>query len=134
YATRTAMAGHASLLQADEGLQKARAPRVKEFAQFEHDEQTTIAEILKSMNPSMTMPAPDAKAAAAIAKLKEMKAGADFDRAFVTAQTEGHEMLLSIQEDYLKSGKNREVLNVAKLARGQIKEHLALLRDMRSTA
>jgi hypothetical protein len=32
--------------------------------------------------------------------------------------------------DYLASGKDRENLAVAKLARGQIKEHLALLKDI----
>lgn len=134
YGMKTAMAGTAALMMADIGLEKATNARVKEFAKFEHDEQTTVAEILKSMNPNMQPPKPDAKAAAAIDKLKGMKAGAEFDRAFVQGQTEGHEMLLAIQEDYLKTGKNREVMNVAKLARGMIKEHLVLLGDLKKAA
>ena len=32
-------------------LEKARGAKVKEFAQFERDEQTTVGEILKSMDP-----------------------------------------------------------------------------------
>ena len=39
---------------------------------------------------------------------------------------------LEHRTEYLKSGKNRETMNVAKLARGQIKEHLVLLNDMKS--
>jgi hypothetical protein len=43
-------------------------------------------------------------------------------------QIDGHQKLLSIQEQYLKTNSgNREITNLAKLARGQIQEHLALL-------
>lgn len=131
HAMRTGAAGAAALMVADLGLEKARGAKVKEFAKFEHDEQTTIAEILKSMDPSMSPPKPDAKMTATIDKLREMKPGPEFDRAFIQAQTDGHEVLLDIQEDYLKVGKNREVVNVTKLARGQIKEHLTLLSDLK---
>lgn len=134
HAMQTAMAGTASLMMADIGMQKATNAKVKEFAKFEHDEQTTISEILKAMDPSMTPPKPDAKTAEMIEKLKAAKAGAEFDKMFLTGQTEGHEKLLAIQEDYLKSGKNREVTSVAKLARGMIKEHLVLLADLRKGA
>lgn len=58
--------------------------------------------------------------------------GTEFDKMYVTAQLDGHRKLLTIQEDYLKVGKNREHLSVAKLARGQIKEHIALLEDLQS--
>ncbi|MGA0593619.1 hypothetical protein [Enterovirga sp. CN4-39] len=40
-------------------LQKASNAKVQEFAQFEHDEQTTIAESLKSMDPSRASAKPD---------------------------------------------------------------------------
>ncbi|WP_187144435.1 hypothetical protein [Microvirga massiliensis] len=46
-------------------------------------------------------------------------------------QIEGHRELLQIQERYLASNpQNREHMNVAKLARGMIKEHIALLDDI----
>jgi hypothetical protein len=35
--------------------------------------------------------------------------------------------LLKLQEDQLQKSGSREMTNIAKLARGQIKEHLALL-------
>ena len=59
-----------------------------------------------------------------------MKAGPDFDKAYIKAQVEGHRKLLEIQEAYLAKPDNADEANVAKLARGMIKEHLALLGDL----
>jgi putative membrane protein len=53
----------------------------------------------------------------------------EFERAYARAQKQGHEQLLKIQEDYLRSGDVQDAANVAKLARGQIKQHLTLLDD-----
>lgn len=128
---RTAMTGMVALQTSDVALEKARNAKVKEFAKFEHDEQTTVAEILKSMAPNMPPPMLDPKMAEMVQMLKGMAAGAAFDKAYVTGQIEGHEMLLKIQEDYIKAGKNREQLGVAKLVRGMVKEHLVLLGDLR---
>jgi hypothetical protein len=40
-------------------------------------------------------------------------------------------MLRSIQEDYLKSGRDPETVNTTKLILGMIKEHLTLLADLK---
>ena len=61
----------------------------------------------------------------------EQMQGKEFEAAYVLAQTDGHQKLLRIQEDYLASGKDPAHINVPKLARGQIKEHLQLLADLR---
>jgi predicted outer membrane protein len=129
HALKTAMAGMASLQMADLALQKAHEARVKDFAQFEHDEQTTVADILKSMDSSLTPPAPDAATAQTIDKLRGLS-GAAFDKAFVAGQIEGHQKLLAIQEDYLKAGRDRETINATKLMRGMIREHLVLLGEL----
>lgn len=134
HARKTAMTGAVALQTSDIALDKARGAKVKEFAKFEHDEQTTVAEILKSMDPSMTPPAPDPKMADMVQKLKAMKAGRGFDRAYIAGQIEGHQMLLQIQEEYLAGGKNREHLSIAKLVRGMVKEHLTLLADLNKAA
>jgi putative membrane protein len=63
-------------------------------------------------------------------KLQDLKAGAEFDGEYLKAQLEGHTELLSIQEAYIRAGKIREQVNVAKLARGHIKEHIARLQEM----
>ena len=133
HAKKTAMVGSVALMTSDVALEKARNAKVKEFAEFEHDEQTTVAEILKSMDPSMAPPSPDPKMADMVSKLKGMSAGAAFDKAYVAGQIEGHEMLLKIQEDYLKVGKDMAHVAVTKLVRGMVKEHLTLLSDLHKT-
>jgi putative membrane protein len=55
-------------------------------------------------------------------KLQQAQAGEAFDKMYVDGQLQGHEELLQIQETYLKSNsRNREHVNVAKLARGHIR-------------
>lgn len=145
HAEQTKMVGSLSLAQSRLAASKASAAKVKEFAGFEVAEQETIGDILKSMmmapteakgalmppTPEETMAAIDAAGKDVLAKL-EQASGKAFDQAYVTANLEGHQKLLTIQEDYLKVGKNREHLSVAKLARGQIREHIAHLEEMRA--
>jgi putative membrane protein len=123
-------------------LQKAQNAALKQFAQFEVSEQETIAEVLKSMQgANITMgqgAAPNAEVAAqlddkgkqTVQKLQAAKAGPEFDREYLRGQIDGHKELLTTQENYIKSGQVREAVNVAKLARGMIKEHLALLETI----
>jgi len=144
HAADTSTVGLMSLETSRIALKKAQHPKVKEFAQFEVAEQETIADVLKSMRDQSTpasgqVKAPsaevtqtnlDAKGKQMVEKLQKAEAGAGFDREYVQGQIQGHQQLLQIQETYLKSGKDRENLNVTKLMRGQIKEHLALLQDI----
>ena len=64
---------------------------------------------------------------AAVEKLRALGAGSDFDHDYIQYEVEGHRKLLDIQEVYLKVHDNLDETNVAKLARGMIKEHLTLL-------
>lgn len=130
HANQTAMLGDASLQMADIALQKARHPRVKEFARFEHDEQTTVAAVLKSMDPNLQAPQPPQDITDVIDRLKRMGPGPAFDREFVSAQVQGHEKLRAVQEDYLKSGKDMPTIDTTKLILGMIKELLTLLSDL----
>jgi putative membrane protein len=143
YAADTLAAGSASLAASRIALKKAADDDVKEFAQFEVAEQETIADVLKAMRdqgtPATGQVKPpseaevtgqlDAKGKAMVESLQSVK-GKEFDRAYIRGQIEGHHALLKIQEAYLSSGKDREALAVAKLARGQIREHLTLLGDI----
>lgn len=130
---RTAIGGAATLEMSRAGLVKASNPKVKEFAQFEHDEQTTIASVLKMMDPSLGTAKPEARMADMIQRLNGLS-GAEFDKAFLAGQVEGHQALLAIQEDYISGGRNREHRGIAMLARGQIREHLAVLADLQKMA
>ena len=146
HAKDTATVGSLSLATSRVALEKAKDAKVKEFAEFETAEQETIADILMSMKKpageaqgALMKPSEatvesmlDAKGKETVDMMKAMSAGMDFDKSYVAAQLEGHKKLLTIQEDYLKVGGNREQLSVAKLARGQVKEHIKLLEDIQS--
>ncbi|WP_243370415.1 DUF4142 domain-containing protein [Microvirga solisilvae] len=130
-----------SLQQSNFALSKAQNPRVKQFAQFEIGEQNNLTDILHSFaDPAATAStSTGAKAAASTApelsqedsaameRLSKAQAGAAFDRDYVNLQIQGHQRLLKLQEDQIRSSGNREMTNIAKLARGQIQEHLAML-------
>jgi putative membrane protein len=127
---------------------KARSDDLKEFAQLEEGEQETLADVLKSLsaqNASLngrTVKRPgdadverdlDQRGREVLERLRSEPAGAEFDRAYMGALATGHLELLRIQETYLDSGNNNaNLVNVAKLARGMIKEHLQLLTDIES--
>lgn len=141
---RTMAAGALSLATSRVALAKAKNPLVKQFAEFETAEQETIGDILKGLmtsgsKPSGDIKAPtepeidanlDAKGKDLLQKMRTMKAGPEFDRDYVKAQIEGHHQLLDFQADYLKVADDLDETNVAKLARGMIKEHLTLLGDL----
>lgn len=112
-------------------IEKARHPRVREFAHFEHAEQTTAAQVLKSMNPSLSPPAPPQNVTDAISRLKQLRPGIAFDREFVAAQIRGHEAVRTTQQDFLKSGHDLAAVNTAKLLLVLINEHLTVLSDLR---
>ena len=134
-------------------MNKVRSEDLKRFANFEVQEQTTLSEVLHSMmepaataatgstgsqsNPSsMNMPPMqmDASARDMIQKMQNQQAGAEFDKMYLQAQLQGHRDLLQVQERYLQSTpQNREHTNVAKMARGHIREHIAMLEEMQKT-
>jgi len=138
----TMAVGSMSLVASRVAVKKVRDEDVKEFAEFEVAEQEIVADVLTSMkDPSKATgklnPPSDSEARqhipqddqATLQKMEQMD-GKEFETAYVQAQTEGHQKLLCIQEEYLASGRDPAHINVAKLARGQIKEHLQLLADL----
>ena len=99
--------------------------------------QEGLAEVLRSLvalpGTASSAPMPmklEGEDAAMVQKLAGMQAGAEFDRMYVQGQIEGHQKLLRIQEEYIRQGRNREHVNVAKLARGHIKEHIEAFTDL----
>jgi putative membrane protein len=90
----TMMAGMVALETSRIALEKARNDQVKQYAQFEKDEQEGIAEVLKSMmdpaSTSSAMPMPmqlQGEDAAMVQKMRGMQAGAEFDRMYVRARS-----------------------------------------------
>lgn len=140
---RTMAVGALALLTSRIAVQKAEDADVKQFATFEVREQEGIADVLKSlMEPSAasgTVKPPseqeamkhlDAKGQETLKKLQSAKAGEAFDEEYVKGQIEGHRELLTIQQTYLKSGKNLMNITVAKLASGHIQDHITMLEDL----
>lgn len=133
-----------SLQQSNFALSKAQNPRLKQFADFEIGEQNTLTDILHSFaDPAATAsttagaqaaastaPVLSQEDSAAMERLSKAQPGAAFDREYLNLQIQGHQRLLKLQESQLQSSGNREMTNIAKLARGQIQEHLALLEDI----
>jgi putative membrane protein len=135
----TMAVGSLSLLLSRIALPKADNHLLKQFVEFEIAEQETVADVLKSVQtnaPTGSIKAPsdeelmqslDDVGKAAVEKLRGLRAGSEFDHDYVQYEVEGHRKLLDIQEVYLKVHDNLDQTNVAKLARGMIKEHLTLL-------
>lgn len=145
YVMQTLAVGTVSLQQSNFAHSKAQHPRVKQFAEFEIGEQNTLTDVLHSFadpaatastttgaqQAAATAPELSQKDSANMERLSRAQPGAAFDRDYVALQIEGHRELLAVQERYLQAASNnREIMNVARLARGQIQEHLAKLQDI----
>ncbi|HZH50714.1 MAG TPA: DUF4142 domain-containing protein [Microvirga sp.] len=148
HAQQTMMLGMIALETSRIAQQKAQTPELKQFAQFEVQEQMTLSEVLRSMmEPAATAATGttnqassnmasgamqmDAQSREMVQKLQSADAGQEFDRQYLQGQIQGHRDLLQVQERYLQSNpQNREHMNVAKMARGQIREHIALLETI----
>ena len=145
---QTMQLGMVALESSRIAMSKIRNDDLKRFANFEVQEQTTLSEVLRSMmdpgataatgsassqsgQPAMQM---DPSARDMMQKMQNQQAGAEFDKMYLEAQLQGHRDLLQVQERYLQSNpQNREHMNVAKMARGHIREHIAMLEDMQKT-
>ncbi len=144
HAKRTMTLGALSLETSRIALEKLKDDDLKEFARFEVTEQEGIANVLKAMaepDTTATTKAPsqseamgelDAAGKETLEKLRSTKAGPDFDALYLQGQLKTHEQLLDAQQAYLKGGKDREHRALAILSSGQIKEHIALLKDIKS--
>ncbi len=147
---QTMQLGMVALESSRIAMNKVRNEDLKRFANFEAQEQTTLSEVLRSMmDPGATAATGstgnqaaqtgmamqmDAGARDMMQKLQNQQAGAEFDKMYLDGQLQGHRDLLQVQERYLQSNpQNREHMNVAKMARGQIREHIAMLEEMQKT-
>ncbi len=133
YVNEQGMLGAASIQTSQLALRKASDPKVRSFAQSEITEQETVARILmehsQMTGAPMAPPRPDPRMAAMAAELERAPRGATFDQAYVRGQIAAHEQALRLQEDYIRGGRNLHLKHVAMLARGQITDHLKMLRE-----
>ena len=135
YKRMTLMAGMLAKQSSELAVQKGSNAKVKQFAGFEVAEQTAIAQALTSQLTPATVALDDKRAAA----LRDLQgaSGANFDKAYIAAQIDGHSELLGIQNAFL-NGKGQDTASllasdtahIATLARAVIEMHLAMLKDL----
>lgn len=111
---------------------KATQKNAKEFAGFELTEAIAVTTVLKDL--ATPVPAPDAKAQATLAKIKNTPAGAAFDKAYIQAQYENHVFLRDLATNYLKNSAGKtspaesQTRHLATLALATFKEHVAITK------
>jgi putative membrane protein len=129
YRARTLQVGTFSKQTSQLAAAQAVHPRVRQFAVFETDEQTAMAQVLTDVNDPPPVPL-DAQHAALLQQL-QLLSGKAFDTAYVQEQIVGHQQLLNIQQTFLNgtlTGNNDE--HIAVLARVVIQMHLTMLQDL----
>ncbi len=121
-----------SLITSQIAVAKARQKNAKEFAGFELTEAIAVTGVLKDLGTPV--PPMDAKASATLAKIKAAPAGAAFDKAYIEAQLENHEFLVSLAENYIMNAKGRtspaesQTRHLATLALATFKEHVMITK------
>jgi putative membrane protein len=132
YRAMTLMIGSLALQSSQLATQRATLPKVKEFAGFEIAEQLTMAQILTDA-PAPSVAPLDGTHAAQLQALNSLPSGHVFDAQYVTLQLQGHQELLSIQNNFLQAqpSMSSDVVHIAMLARTTIQMHLVLLGELR---
>ena len=131
YKAETLESGTLSKQLSQLALRNANNPRVKQFAEFEVVEQTTIAQVLtSSTNP---VPPPLGTQQAEMMGQLQAQSGKEFDAAYVQAQMACHRQLLNIQQAFLNGAlAGQEYEPVAVMARMVIQMHLTMLQDLQN--
>lgn len=128
----TLAVGSVALETSRTALSRAANPMVRQFAEFEVEEQTTVSQILNEMMPAPPPP-PSPADRRMMQSLASMR-GAEFDRMYLTGQLDGHRRLLAIQETYLSQGRVPDHRHIAMLARGRILEHIRDVQNLQRMA
>jgi putative membrane protein len=131
YKAQTLAAGNYSKQISQLALTDANHPRVKEFAEFEVAEQTTVAQVLTDASNPPPLPL-DTQQAEVLGQL-QAQSGKEFDAAYVQAQLTGHRRLLNIQQAFLNGAMaGQEYEPIAVMARMVIQMHLTMLQDLQN--
>jgi putative membrane protein len=129
YIEDTLAVGGIALATSQLARERANHRWVKKFAEYETAEQEGVASILRSFGGRTPAEARE-EGRDAKRDLRGLS-GERFDDAYLEAQADGHEHLLRIQNDLIKSGRDEELQNIAKLIRGRVQEHIDLIRTIR---
>jgi putative membrane protein len=132
YMQNTLEVGSISLAASRIAQEKARNPLVRHFANYETAEQEGVAEVLKSLGA--TPPSQESEDQTRAVRGLNRLSGLRFDAAYLHAQAQGHDRLLRIQNDFIATGQDPMLGNIARLIRGKVEEHIDMIRAMREQA
>nr|WP_294512358.1 DUF4142 domain-containing protein [uncultured Rhodopila sp.] len=133
YKEQALKAGNFSKQISQLAVKNATHPKVKQFAEFEVAEQTTVAQVLTEDAHPQPL-ALDPHEAELLGQL-EAQSGKDFDAHYLQSQIIGHQQLLNIQQAYLSGAMaGQQYEPVAVLARMVIQMHMTMLQDLRTEA
>ncbi len=110
-------------------LERSRNRSIRDFAQLEISEQTSIASQLFS-SPGAFAARPDQEAI--VQKLAATRPGRGFDHRYVVGQIYGHEAALKLNQFYAQNGIDPRAKSVARLSLPTIETHLAILYRLRA--
>lgn len=131
YPLLTLRAGAFSKQMSELALQRTSNEWVRQFAQFEVNEQTAVAQVLTDKTNPPPPPLND-RQTASLQQLQGLQGGA-FDAAYVSGQVAAHQELLEIQQQFLNNATNgTDQAHTAILARTMIMEHLSLLGNIQT--
>lgn len=132
YLSETLMLGVLSQQASMLAVQRTQNPKVKQFAQFEIAEQTTMHEVLTDGGDTRSV-ALDSAHAAVLTRLQG-ESDKTFDRAYVQEELSAHAELLNAQQSFLNNRpSNDDYRHIAMLARTTIQMHLTMLQDLQAT-
>jgi putative membrane protein len=131
HAMETLRIGALSLATSQLALQRSRRPLVRQFADFESEESTTVAQIIREMTGMV--PPPLSPAERRVVERLARASGPAFDRDYLLGQIAAHREVMDVQERYLQNGRNMHQRHIAMLARGRIREHLRELQLLQNS-
>jgi predicted outer membrane protein len=122
-----------SKLACEIAIAKTSSPDVKEFAQWELMEATTVIDVLEDLGTPVSPASADA--AAFLQKLNNLS-GNEFDKEYMAAELSNHEFLRDLAQGYVDGtdakplGKDKETWHVAGLALFAFTEHVGLCKKI----
>ena len=132
-----------SLLASRHAAAQLHVPKLQAFAALEIAEVESMWPVLQSIATSAADSAPTPSEAdlekqlvplgqTLLGKLRGTPAGIDLAREYFLLEVNVHQQLLRLQEDYLKIGTNPHFLPIVKIIDMTIREHIALLGEIKT--
>lgn len=134
YMMRAAMSDMYEIEAGRIAAEKARNPRVRNFAQMMVTDHTnSSSRMQQAMPPGMTMNMPaqlDAEHQAKLTQLRNAPAGANFDRTYMQQQVMAHEQALALHQNYARNGDMQPLRQVATSVAPVVETHLREARTL----